>query len=101
MAPLQDHQVEKLVDEAFKHNNFQDLEKILQNENKEGTAIKCSRQFMTKLDKLFIREMDLGNVDNACLVLTVLHKYGEMLVFPGGGGISVMVTQGFVKKISL
>uniref|UniRef100_A0A8C1VGI0 Synaptonemal complex protein 2 n=1 Tax=Cyprinus carpio TaxID=7962 RepID=A0A8C1VGI0_CYPCA len=99
MAPLQDHQVEKLVDEAFKHNNFQDLEKILQNENKEGTAIKCSRQFMTKLDKLFIREMDLGNVDNACLVLTVLHKYGEMLVFPGGGGISVMVTQGFVKKM--
>lgn len=50
---------------------------------------------------MFLQEMDLGNVDNACLVLTVLHKYGEMLVFPGGGGISVMVTQGFVKKISL
>ncbi|XP_026055194.1 synaptonemal complex protein 2 isoform X1 [Carassius auratus] len=99
MAPLQDHQVEKLVDEAFKHNNFQDLEIFVQNENKEGTTIKCSRQLMTKLDKLFIRELDLGNVDNACLVLTVLHKYGEMLVFPGGGGISVMVAQGFVKKM--
>ncbi|XP_058619989.1 synaptonemal complex protein 2-like isoform X2 [Onychostoma macrolepis] len=99
MAPLQDHQVEKLVDEAFKHNNFQDLEKFLQKENKEENTIKCSRQFMTKLDKLFIREMGLGNVDNACLVLTVLHKYGEMLVFPSGGGVSVMVAQGFVKKM--
>ncbi|KAL1249718.1 hypothetical protein QQF64_020723 [Cirrhinus molitorella] len=88
MPPLQDHQVEKLLDEAFKHNNFQDLEKILQNESKEETTIKCSKQFMAKLDKLFIREMDLGNVDHACLVLTVLHKYGEMLVFPGSGGIS-------------
>ncbi|XP_073679736.1 uncharacterized protein sycp2 [Garra rufa] len=99
MAPLQNHQVEKLVDEAFKHNNFQDLEKFLQNESKEETTIKCSRQFMTKLDKLFTREMDLGNVDHACLVLTILHKHGEMLVFPGGGGISVMIAQGFVKKM--
>ncbi|XP_077070162.1 synaptonemal complex protein 2 isoform X2 [Siphateles boraxobius] len=98
MAPLQDHQVEKLVDEAFKHNHFQALEKFLQNESEE-TSLKCSRQFMTKLDKLFNREMDLGNVDHACLVLTVLHKYGEMLVFPGGGGISVLVAQGFVKKM--
>ncbi|XP_067226595.1 synaptonemal complex protein 2-like [Chanodichthys erythropterus] len=88
MAPLQDHQVEKLVDEAFKHSNFQALEKFLQNESKEEISLKCSRQFMTKLDKLFNREMDLGNVDHACMVLTVLHKYGEMLVFPGGGGIS-------------
>jgi len=40
-------------------------------------------------------------VDHGCLVLTVLHKYGEMLVFPGGGGISVIVAQGFVKKISV
>lgn len=43
------------MDEAFKHNNFQDLEKFIQTENKEETTIKCSRQFMTKLDKLFIR----------------------------------------------
>ncbi|XP_048034705.1 synaptonemal complex protein 2-like isoform X2 [Megalobrama amblycephala] len=99
MAPSQDHQVEKLVDEAFKHSNFQALEKFLQNESKEEISLKCSRQFMTKLDKLFNREMDLGNVDHACLVLTVLHKYGEMLVFPGGGGISVIVAHGFVKKI--
>jgi len=50
---------------------------------------------------VFLQEMDLGNVDHGCLVLTILHKYGEMLVFPGGGGISVIVAQGFVKKISV
>lgn len=49
---------------------------------------------------VFLQEMDLGNVEHACLVLTILSKYGEMLVFPGGGGISVIVAQGFVKKIS-
>ncbi len=54
--------MEKLVDEAFKHNNFQDLEKFLQNENKEETTIKCSRQFMTKLDKLFIRVSYMFNI---------------------------------------
>jgi len=43
------------VDEALKHNNFQALETFLQNESKEETSLKCSRQFMTKLDKLFNR----------------------------------------------
>ncbi|XP_051946825.1 synaptonemal complex protein 2 [Xyrauchen texanus] len=81
MAPLQGHQVEKLVNEALKCNNFQGLEKFLQNESKEETTFQCSKQFITKLDKLFIRELDLGNVDNACLVLTILHKYGEMMWF--------------------
>ncbi|XP_073669161.1 synaptonemal complex protein 2 [Paramisgurnus dabryanus] len=97
MAP--DRQVEKLVDEALKHKNFQPLESFLQNDIKEGSSFQCSRQFVTKLDKLFLRELDIGNVNNACLVLTILHKCNEMLVFPGGGGISVMITQGLVKKM--
>nr|XP_055043933.1 synaptonemal complex protein 2 isoform X3 [Misgurnus anguillicaudatus] len=97
MAP--DRQVEKLVDEALKHKNFQPLESFLQNDVKEGSSFQCSRQFVTKLDKLFLRELDIGNVINACLVLTILHKCNEMLVFPGGGGMSVMITQGLVKKM--
>lgn len=87
------------MDEAFKDNNFQALEKFLQKESKEETILRCSRQFMAKLDKLFIREIEVGNVDHACLVLTILNKHGEVLVFPGGGGISSMVAQGFVKKL--
>lgn len=49
---------------------------------------------------VFLQELDTGHVFNACLVLGVLHKCGEMLVFPGGRGISVMVSQGLVKKMS-
>ncbi|TRY94853.1 hypothetical protein DNTS_008538, partial [Danionella cerebrum] len=83
-------QVEKLLDEALKHNNFQALEHLLQDESKDQTSLKCSKHFMTKMDKLFCREIELGNVDNACLVLMLLHKLGEMLVFPGGGGLSMV-----------
>lgn len=55
-------QVENLVDEAFKHRDFQALEKFLQNESKEEISLKCSRQFMTKLDKLFNRVSYLSNI---------------------------------------
>lgn len=50
-----DVQVEKLVDEALKQNNFQHLESFLQHDIKEGSSFHCSRQFVTKLDKLFLR----------------------------------------------
>lgn len=37
---------------------------------------------------------------NASAVFTIFHKLGNTLVFPGGGGISSMVSQGLVRKIS-
>lgn len=49
---------------------------------------------------VFLQELDIGHVFNACLVLTVLHKWSEALVFPGGGGISVIISQGLIKKMS-
>ncbi|KAI7793962.1 putative synaptonemal complex protein 2-like [Triplophysa rosa] len=100
MAPLKDRQVEKLLDEALKHNNFQALEHFLQNESKLDSSFQCSRQFITKLDKLFVRELDIGHVFNACLALTILHKWSQRLVFPGGGGISVMISLGLIRKMS-
>ncbi|XP_057219010.1 synaptonemal complex protein 2 isoform X2 [Triplophysa rosa] len=99
MAPLKDRQVEKLLDEALKHNNFQALEHFLQNESKLDSSFQCSRQFITKLDKLFVRELDIGHVFNACLALTILHKWSQRLVFPGGGGISVMISLGLIRKM--
>ncbi|KAA0706855.1 Synaptonemal complex protein 2 [Triplophysa tibetana] len=86
MAPLKDRQVEKLLDEALKHNNFQALENFLQDESKQDSSFQCSRHFITKLDKLVFRELEIGHVFNVCLVLTILHKWSETLVFPGGGG---------------
>lgn len=37
---------------------------------------------------------------NASVLFSIFHKLGDALVFPGGGGVSVMVSQGLVKKIS-
>ncbi|XP_060750729.1 synaptonemal complex protein 2 isoform X2 [Tachysurus vachellii] len=98
MARLQDKQVEEFVDQALK-NNFQPLEEFLLIETREGITSKCSRQFISKLDKLINRELDQQNVKNASVVFTIFHKLGNTLVFPEGKGISLMVSQGLVKKL--
>ncbi|XP_053498982.1 synaptonemal complex protein 2 isoform X5 [Ictalurus furcatus] len=98
MAPHQDIQVEELVDQALKHN-FRALEEFLLNETREGVTSKCSKQFISKLDKLINRELDQQNVKNASVAFTIFHKLGNTLVFPGGGGISLMVSQGLVRKV--
>ncbi|XP_062871319.1 synaptonemal complex protein 2 isoform X4 [Trichomycterus rosablanca] len=99
MPPYQYHQVEKLVDQALKHRNFNDLEAFLLNETKDGAALKCSKQFIFKLDKLVNRELEEQNVKHASVVLTLLHKLGDTLVFPGGEGVLVMVSQALVRKM--
>ncbi|XP_035378551.1 synaptonemal complex protein 2 [Electrophorus electricus] len=99
MAPDQDHQVEKLVDQALKYSKFQDLEQYLLDETREGLFFKCSRQFLSKLDKLINRELDHRNMKHVSVVFTILHKLGDMLVFPGDEDISVLVSQGLVTKM--
>ncbi|MCI4387527.1 hypothetical protein PGIGA_G00075170 [Pangasianodon gigas] len=80
MSPHQDKQVEELVDQALKHN-FRALEEFLLNETREGVTSKCSKQFISKLDKLINRELDQQNVKNASVVFTILHKLGNTLWF--------------------
>ncbi|KAL1021249.1 hypothetical protein UPYG_G00010710 [Umbra pygmaea] len=96
-TPRPDPQLEKLVNEVLKNSHFQELEDFLQ-EN-EGKSLKCSKQFLHKLDILVNRELDHGNIKHACLGLTILHKFGENMVLPGGQGISGMVLQGLVTKM--
>ncbi|XP_047663150.1 synaptonemal complex protein 2 isoform X5 [Tachysurus fulvidraco] len=98
MARLQDKQVEEFVDQALK-NNFQPLEEFLLIETREGITSKCSRQFISKLDKLINKELDQKNVKNASVVFTIFPKLGNTLVFPEGKGLSLMVSQGLVKKL--
>lgn len=47
------------------------------------------------------QELDLKNVENACLGFKLLHTFGSNLVFPGGEGLAGMVSQGIVDKISI
>ncbi|XP_041953154.1 synaptonemal complex protein 2 isoform X3 [Alosa sapidissima] len=98
MAPRQDQQIEKLLDVALKQCRFQGLEDFLNDKNNE-TPSKCSKQFITKLDKFMIRELDQKRVKNACLGLTILHTFGCCLVSPGGEGLAGMVSQGIVEKM--
>ncbi|KAI4881915.1 hypothetical protein NFI96_021091 [Prochilodus magdalenae] len=96
-----DQQVESLIEEALKHGNFQALEQIVPDETIESRTSKCSKQFISKLDKLINRELDNRNLKNASVVFTILHKLGDTLVFSEGEGLSAIVSQGLVRKISI
>lgn len=69
-------QVEELVDQALK-NNFRALEEFLLNEASEGLTSKCSKQFLSKLDKLINR---VGNWVSATYIAGVREKDIILLV---------------------
>ncbi|XP_071372422.1 synaptonemal complex protein 2 [Centroberyx affinis] len=99
MAPGQDQQLEKLVDEALKSSNFQTLDVFLQEDIHEGTTLKCSKQFLTKLDKLVSRNLDQKDAKSASLGLSILYKCGKNMSLSGGQGLSGVIAQGLVKKM--
>ncbi|XP_063745820.1 synaptonemal complex protein 2 [Eleginops maclovinus] len=100
MAPVQDTQLEKVVDEVLKSGQVQALEVFLQRNICEGTVIKCSQQFLTKLDKLVTRSLDKNDSKSASLGLTILYKCGKKLKRPGGcQGLSGIIAQGLIKKM--
>lgn len=45
-------QLEKIIEETLKSGDVQTLDLFLQWDVREETSIKCSQQFLTKLDKL-------------------------------------------------
>ncbi|XP_028849364.1 synaptonemal complex protein 2 [Denticeps clupeoides] len=98
MAPRMEQQLEKCLDEALK-NQSRALEVFLQDESKEQVHSKCSKLFLSKLDKFMNRELDCRNIKNASLGFIILHRFGRSLILPGGQGLSVMVSQGLVKKM--
>lgn len=60
-------QVESLLDRALKSGNFQALDELLLDETREGKTSKCSKQFISKLDRLIIRV-------GICLVFAVFYE---------------------------
>ena len=48
-------QLEKLVDEALRSSRFQRLDLFLEEDSSQCTTIKCSKQFLVKVDKLVNR----------------------------------------------
>lgn len=122
-------QLEKVIDEVLKSGDVQALDVFLQRDIYEGTPIKCSQQFLTKLDKLisrvrcstltnmpkflllrfnetisilFMQSLDQKDSKSASLGFAIVYKCGKNLKVPGGRqGLSEIITQGLIKKISI
>ncbi|KAG7520462.1 hypothetical protein JOB18_029913 [Solea senegalensis] len=79
MSRGQNTQLEKIIDEVLKSGDVHELDVFLQRDLCEGTSLKCSQQFLTKLDKLVQRYLDQKNSRSASLGLIVIHNCGENL----------------------
>ncbi|KAG5837918.1 hypothetical protein ANANG_G00218210 [Anguilla anguilla] len=101
MLPCQGQQLEKLIHEALKRSDFHALEELLRDESSAEAHPKCSKQFISKLDRLVNRELDKGNAKHASLCLSCLHRFGKSLTVPGGPLVSGNGTQALIKKISV
>ncbi|XP_059189388.1 synaptonemal complex protein 2 isoform X2 [Centropristis striata] len=101
MAPGQDARLEKVIDEVLKIGDVHKLEVFLQSGKYEGSPVKCSPQFLNKLDKLVSRSLDKKtDTRSASLGFTILHKCGKHLKLPGGcQGLSGIISQGLLKKM--
>ncbi|XP_023283356.1 synaptonemal complex protein 2 [Seriola lalandi dorsalis] len=100
MAPGQDTQLEKVIDEVLKSGDVHALAVFLQRDIYEGTPMKCSKQFLSKLDRLVCRCLDQKDSKSASLGLTVVYKCGEKLKLPGvGQGLSGVICQGLIQMM--
>lgn len=99
MTPSQSKQLENAVDEALKSGNVEALHVFLQRDIYEDIPMKCSQQFLTKLDKFVSRSLDQKDAKSARLGLASLCKCGKHLKLPGGQGLSGLIARGLIKKM--
>ncbi|XP_025757206.1 synaptonemal complex protein 2 isoform X4 [Oreochromis niloticus] len=100
MAPAPNTQLEHIISEAVKSGDVRALDVFLQREIYEETPIKCSQQFLSKLDKLICRGLVQKDPKLASLGFASLYKCGKHLILPGGGqGLSGLIAQGLIKKM--
>ncbi|XP_019743635.1 synaptonemal complex protein 2 isoform X2 [Hippocampus comes] len=91
-------ELEKAITDALKSRNLTALRGFLQNNTNE--ALKCSAQFLKKLDDLITWSLDEKNFNAACVAFAVLHNCGRNLKFPTGSqGISGIIDQGLIQKM--
>ncbi|XP_072223279.1 uncharacterized protein sycp2 [Leuresthes tenuis] len=100
MAPGQGAQLENVIDEVIKSGDVQALDVFLERDTQEKSVMKCSQQFLNKLDTLISRSLDQKDAKSAGLGFASLYKCGTNLKLPGGGqGLSALITQGLIKKM--
>ncbi|XP_029993957.1 synaptonemal complex protein 2 [Sphaeramia orbicularis] len=99
MPASQDKQLETVLDQAIASWDVQELDVFLQREISESTDVKCSQQFLTKLNKFISRSLDQNDARSASLGLSILEKFGKNLKLPGGEGLPGLIAQGLIKKM--
>ncbi|MEQ2260281.1 hypothetical protein XENORESO_011627 [Xenotaenia resolanae] len=101
MAPSPSPQLENIISAVLKSGDVQLLDAFLEMNTCKDISIKCSQQFLNKLDKLVTQSLDQTEITTANLGLASLYKCGKNLKLPSGQGLSGLISQGLIKKISI
>ncbi|XP_057717640.1 synaptonemal complex protein 2-like isoform X2 [Corythoichthys intestinalis] len=90
--------LEKAIADAFKSRNITALGGFLQKPINE--AVKCSAEFLNKLDILINQSLSEKDSNAVSIALTVIYKWGKNLKFPmGTQGITGLIDQGLIQKM--
>ncbi|KAM9785623.1 uncharacterized protein sycp2 [Neosynchiropus ocellatus] len=101
MAVRRNTQLEKVIEDVSKSTSLEELHGHLQSIIGEEKPIKCSKHFLSKLDKLMCMTLDRCAYKAAILCLNIIGKHGRHLHAAGcAPGLSGIITQGLVKKIN-
>ncbi|XP_068272578.1 synaptonemal complex protein 2 [Nyctibius grandis] len=99
MAARNEMQFEKLIDEATRKKDFQLLEQFLATHDCENVSLKCSKQFVNKLDKLLCQELDKQEVKSISTLLNSIQKCGKKISIAGEDGLPAMMKYGLIGRM--
>ncbi|XP_021050187.1 synaptonemal complex protein 2 [Mus pahari] len=92
-------QLEKYIDDALRKNDFKPLMALLQIDICEDVKIKCSKQFLRKLDDLIRRELNKKDIQTVSNILISIGRCSKNIFILGQAGLQTMIKQGLVQKM--
>ncbi|XP_031229148.1 synaptonemal complex protein 2, partial [Mastomys coucha] len=93
-------QLEKCIDDALRKNDFKPLMTLLQIDICEDVKIKCSKQFLRKLDDLICRELNKKDIQTVSNILISIGRCSKNIFILGQAGLQTMIKQGLVQKMA-
>ncbi|XP_023389871.1 synaptonemal complex protein 2 [Pteropus vampyrus] len=92
-------QLEKCIDDALRKNDFKPLKTLLQIDICDDVEIKCSKQFLHKLDDLICRELNKKDIQTVSTILISFGRCGKNISILGQAGLQTLMKQGLVQKM--
>ncbi|XP_052037554.1 synaptonemal complex protein 2 [Apodemus sylvaticus] len=93
-------QLEKCIDDALRKNDFKPLMTHLQIDICEDVKIKCSKQFLRKLDDLICRELNKKDIQTVSNILISIGRCSRNIFILGQDGLQTMIKQGLIQKMA-